>query len=82
MLLPLIGGLIWSALWMIYVFLILKIFPHMMLHEYPKDIQEASTLKKPSKKQEKASKLFGAAGGLIIFGVLIAFGLLRFIIWR
>lgn len=53
-----------------------------MLHEYPKDIQEASTLKKPSKKQEKASKLFGAAGGLIIFGVLIAFGLLRFIIWR
>ena len=42
-----------------------------MLHDYPKDIQEASTLKKPSKKQEKASKLFGAVGGLIIFGVLI-----------
>ena len=49
-----------------------------MLHDYPKDIQEASTLKKLSKKQEKASKLFGAVGGLIIFGVLIAFGLLRF----
>lgn len=78
MLHTLTDGLIWSALWMIYIFIILKLFPHTMLHDYPKDIQEASTLKKPSKKQEKASKLFGAVGGLIIFGVLIAFGLLRF----
>ena len=78
MLHTLTDGLIWSALWMIYIFLILKLFPHTMLHDYPKDIQEASTLKKPSKKQEKASKLFSAVGGLIIFGVLISFGLLRF----
>ena len=77
MLNTLICGFIWSALWMIYIVLILKCFPHTMLHDYPKDIQEASALEKPSAKQEKASKLFSAAGGLVIFGVLIAFGLLR-----
>ena len=78
MLNTLICGFIWSALWMIYIVLILKWFPHTMLHDYPKDIQEASALEKPSAKQEKASKLFSAVGGLAIFGVLIAFGLLRF----
>ena len=71
-------GLIWSALWMLYVFLILKFCPHTMLHDYPKDIQAASTLEKPTEKQEKAAKLFSAVGGLLIFGVLIAFGLLYF----
>ncbi len=71
-------GLIWSALWFIYIFLILKYFPHTMLHDYPKDIQEAATLEKPTASQERAAKLFASVGGLVIFGVLIAFGLIRF----
>ena len=49
-----------------------------MLHDYPKDIQAAATIEKPTKAQEKAAKRFGAVCGLIIFGVLLAFGLLRF----
>ena len=71
-------GLIWSVMWSVYVFLILKFYPFSMLHDYPKDIQAAATIEKPTKAQEKASKQFGAVGGLIIFGVLLAFGLLRF----
>ena len=72
------AGLLWSVLWMIYIFLILKFFPHSMLHDYPKDIQAASAIGKPSEKQEKNAKLFGAVGGLVIFGALIVFGLLHF----
>ena len=71
-------GLIWSVMWSVYVFLILKFYPFSMLHDYPKDIQAAATIEKPTKAQEKAAKRFGAVGGLIIFGVLLAFGLLRF----
>ena len=71
-------GLIWSVMWSVYVFLILKYYPFSMLHDYPKDIQAAATIKKPTKAQEKAAKHFGAVGGLIIFGVLLLFGLLRF----
>ncbi len=73
-----ICGLIWSVMWSVYVFLILKFYPFSMLHDYPKDIQAAATIEKPSKAQEQAEKRFGAAGGLIIFGVLLAFGLPRF----
>lgn len=78
MLQALIYGLIWSVIWSVYVFLILKFYPFSMLHDYPKDIQAAATIEKPTKAQEQAAKRFGAVGGLIIFGVLLAFGLLRF----
>ena len=60
------------------MFLILKFYPFSMLHDYPKDIQAAATIEKPAKAQEQAAKRFGAVGGLFIFGVLLAFGLLRF----
>lgn len=71
-------GLIWSVMWSVYVFLILKFYPYSMLHDYPKDIQAAAAIEKPTKAQEQAAKRFGAVGGLIIFGALLAFGLLRF----
>ncbi len=78
MLQALIYGLIWSVMWSIYVFLILKFYPFSMLHDYPKDIQAAATIEKPTKEQEQAAKRFGAVGGLIIFGLLLAFGLFQF----
>lgn len=71
-------GLIWSAMWSVYVFLILKFYPFSMLHDYPKDIQAAATIEKPTTAQEKAAKLFGAVGGLVVFAMLLAFGLLQF----
>ena len=74
----LICSLIWSVMWSIYVFLILKNYPFSMLHDYPKDIQAAAAIDTPLKEQEKAAKRFGAVGGLIIFVVLLLFGLLRF----
>ncbi len=73
-----IKGLIWSALWIIYVYVIVTKYPWQMLHEYPKDIQKASTLPKPTTEQKKNAKLFGAIGSLVIFGALITFGLIRF----
>ena len=53
----LIYGLIWAAMWSIYVFLILKYYPFSMLHDFPKDIQAATTIKKPTKAQEQSAKL-------------------------
>ncbi len=78
MLPALVCGLLWSVMWSVYIFLILKFYPFSMLHEYPKDIQAAAAIEKPTAAQEQAAKRFGAVGGLIIFGVLLAFGLLRF----
>jgi len=73
-----IKGLIWSVLWIIYVYVIVTKYPWQMLHEYPKDIQKASVLQEPTTEQKKNAKLFGTIGSLVIFGALITFGLIRF----
>ena len=73
-----IEGLAWSALWIIYVYVIVKRYPWDMLHDYPEDVQQASTLPEPTPEQQKRSKLFGAIGGIVILGALIAFGLIQF----
>jgi len=73
-----IAGFVWSALWMVYVFLILKHYPWEILHDYPEDIQEASVLPEPSSEQKKQAKIFGSVGGIVIFGVLLLFGLIHF----
>ncbi|OUM67564.1 hypothetical protein PIROE2DRAFT_4968 [Piromyces sp. E2] len=71
-------GLIWSVLWMVYVYMILKCFPWEMLHDYPEDIQKASKLPKPTLKQQKKSKLWSSLGGAIIILSLIIFGINKF----
>ena len=71
-------GIIWSALWMAYVYIIVTRFPWKMMHDYPKDIQEASTLPEPTDNQKRNAGLFGTIGALIIFGAVIAFGLCQF----
>ena len=49
----LINGMIWSVLWIAYVYMLLKCFPWEMVHEYPEDIKEKTTLRKPDEKQKK-----------------------------
>jgi hypothetical protein len=73
-----IEGLIWSVLWIIYVYVIVTKYPWQMLHDYPEDIQKASTLPEPTKGQNRQAKLFGLLGSLVLFGTLIAFGLIQF----
>lgn len=74
----LIEGLIWSALWIVYVYVLVRRYPWEMLHDYPEDIQKASALPDPTKAQKRSAKLFSVVGSLVIFGTLIAFGLIRF----
>lgn len=74
----LIEGLIWSVLWMIFVYVLVTKFPWEMLHDYPEDIQKASALPAPSDEQKKKAKIFSALFSLLIFGVLIAFGVVRY----
>lgn len=74
----LIEGLIWSVLWIIYVYVIVTKFPWQMMHDYPEDIQKAATLAEPTDRQNKNAKLFGLIGSLVIFASLIAFGLAQF----
>ena len=71
-------GLVWSGLWMAFLYVIMKRFPWEMLHDYPEDVRKASTLPEPTRKQKRNAKIFSGIGSIIIFGALIAFGLLRF----
>ena len=71
-------GLIWSGLWMVFIYVIMKCFPWEMLHDYPEDVRKASTLPEPTGKQKRNAKVFSGIGAIIIFGALIAFGLFRF----
>ena len=75
----LIEGLIWSVLWMIYVYILVSRFPWEMLHDYPEDIQKASTLPAPSDEQKKKAKIFSVLFSLVIFGALIVFGVLQYV---
>ena len=71
----LIEGVAWSLLWIIYVYIIVVRFPWEMLHDYPEDIQKASTLPKETPSQKRSAKMFSVLGSIIIFGTLIVFGL-------
>ena len=71
-------GLIWSVLWIIYVYVIVKCFPWQMLHDYPEDIQKVATIGEPTDKQNRNSKIFSVIGSLVIFAALIIFGLMKF----
>ena len=73
-----IYGLLWSVLWIIYVYIIVKVFPWEMLHDYPKDIQEASTLAEPDDKQKKNAKIFSIVGAVVLFVSIFLFGLIQF----
>ena len=74
----LIEGFIWSALWIIYVYVIVKYFPWQMLHDYPKDIQEAATLKAPTERQNANAGIFSMIGALVSFVSLLLFGVMEF----
>ena len=47
-------GLLWSGLWMAYLYMIMKFFPWEMLHDYPEDVRKASTLPVPDKEQKRS----------------------------
>ncbi|SEM28197.1 hypothetical protein SAMN04487770_1328 [Butyrivibrio sp. ob235] len=73
-----IAGLMWSVLWIGYIFVVLKWYPWELLHDYPEDIKEAATLPEPTDKQKKQAKLVCGIICLVIFGSLLAFGLTKF----
>lgn len=72
------NGMIWSVLWIAYVYMLLKCFPWEMVHEYPEDIKEKTTLKEPTAKQKRQAKLYGGAASIALFAVLAAFPVLFF----
>ncbi|MBQ9157276.1 MAG: hypothetical protein IJ137_10910 [Eubacterium sp.] len=74
----LIEGLVWSGLWMFFVYVIMKCFPWEMLHDYPEDVRKASKLSEPDSRQKRNAKIFSGIGSIIIFGALILFGLTYF----
>ncbi len=71
-------GLIWSVLWIGYVYMLLKWFPWEMVHEYPEDIKEKTTLKEPTEEQKKKSKIYGGLVSIILFAILAIFPILYF----
>ena len=80
-------GLIWSGLWMAYLYVIMKCFPWEMLHDYPEDVRRASTLPEPTGKQKRNAKIFSGIG--CIYTTLMAlifagsdYALLYFLMWK
>ena len=74
----LIFGIIWSVLWMGYVYMILKCFPWEMVHEYPDDVKDACTIKTPSDKKLRIGKLIGGIYSIILFVLLVIFNVIEF----
>lgn len=73
-----LAGFIWSVLWILYIFMILKFFPWELLHDYPEDIQQASALPFPTSRQKKSAKLSCTVFSIVIFLVLALFAITRF----
>ncbi len=73
-----INGLIWSLLWILYVYMLLKCFPWEMVHEYPKDIKEKTTITEPTKQQKKQSSLYGGLASIALFITLAVFPILYY----
>lgn len=74
----LICGLIWSVFWIAYVYMLLKCFPWEMVHEYPEDIKEKTTLPQPDEAQKKKAKLYGGAVSIALFIILALFPILYY----
>ncbi len=74
----LMNGLIWSVLWIAYVYMLLKCFPWEMVHEYPDDIKEKTTLRAPTDEQKKQAKLWGGLASIALFVILTVFPLLYY----
>ena len=64
------NGIIWSVLWIAYVYMLLKCFPWEMVHEYPEDIKQKTTLEEPTDEQKKKAKLYGGLASVVLFAVL------------
>ncbi len=74
----LINGLIWSILWIAYVYMLLKCFPWEMVHEYPEDIKKAATLEEPTNEQKRKARLYGGIASIALFIILALFPILYF----
>ncbi|KAG4098122.1 hypothetical protein H8356DRAFT_939789 [Neocallimastix lanati (nom. inval.)] len=73
-----IDAAIWSALWMLYIYGLLKWFPWTMLHEMTEDIQKKAKLKKPTSKQRRNTFIYQVLSIIVIFGSLGYFGIAPF----
>lgn len=71
----LLEGLVWSVMWIFYVYVLLRWFPWEMVHEYPEDVKQACTLPEPDEKQKKSSKFWGGLVSVIILITLAVFGI-------
>lgn len=58
--------------------MLLKCFPWEMVHEYPEDIKQKTTLEEPTDEQKKKAKLYGGLASVVLFAVLAVFPILHY----
>jgi len=56
----LLEGLVWSVMWIFYVYVLLRWFPWEMIHEYPEDVKQACAL--PNRMKSRRRVLNSGAG--------------------
>ncbi len=61
-------SMLWSLLWMLFIVVLVRVFPFMIAHDYPVDVQKVADVKKPNKKEKIKGYLFGT----IVFLLLLA----------
>ena len=74
----LLSGIIWSGLWIAYVYMLLKCFPWEMVHEYPEDIRKKTNLEEPDDEQKKKAKRYGGLASVALFAILAVFPMLHY----
>ncbi len=65
----------WSILWTILVIVLVRIFPFMIEHDYPLDVQKVANIKKPTKKEKNRGTVIGTVGFIILLIVPIIFAI-------
>ncbi|PID82370.1 MAG: hypothetical protein CSB16_01340 [Clostridiales bacterium] len=66
-------SIIWSLLWMLFVAILVRIFPFMIEHDYPIDVQKVANIKKPNKNERVKGYIFGIISFLFLLALPIVY---------
>lgn len=70
-------SIIWSALWMVMLSIAIRKYAFTLEHDYPEDVRKAANITQPSKKEKRRGIAFSIISILVLFGMLIIFGIMQ-----
>ena len=74
----LVEGLVWSALWAVFVLLLIVFFPWLIEHDYPPDVRACAHIPPPAPAQKHRGIAVTVVCCIILIGTLAAAGLVHY----